>query len=482
MEKIDRPRVFISYAWGTQEYQMKVLAFATALTNDGIEVLLDKWEISAGNDMNNFMEKSVTDPAVTHVLILLDENYANKANKRAGGVGTETQIISQQVYSSVEQTKFIPIVFERNSNGDVCKPAYLQSRYHFDLSQESNYDTEYKKLVKTLFGVEIYQKPEVGIRPSWVDEKITVSPRVLSAYDSLKENKPDSVRQEQIISYLGEIENSIVAYADTTYSGRLQIDQYIDAYAANREIRKKFLLLITKSVYCPNRAEALGDFFESAHNRLDNINSSGQELSNIFIHELFIYTIAGLIKRKNYTDAGYLLGRTYFPASPSFNQSLGTSYYLFYSGSSHTNLDQAVKKRDDKNYYSGTAQYWISTLDVDYCTKEDFTAADAICYNYSIYGNGYLDHWAWFPVTYVYANEYDNFFTRLAKQLSSKEKLTKILPLFNYDTIEDFIAKCTDVEKAMSQGQFQRYRYNSAFVSAPLLSGAIKSSELGTLR
>ena len=58
MERIDHPKVFISYAWGSNEYQMKVLTFATSLSNDGVEVLLDKWEISAGNDMNNFMEKA----------------------------------------------------------------------------------------------------------------------------------------------------------------------------------------------------------------------------------------------------------------------------------------------------------------------------------------------------------------------------------------------------------------------------------------
>ena len=158
MERIDHPKVFISYAWGSEDYQMKVLAFATALCGDGIEVLLDKWQIAAGNDMNNFMEKSVNDPSVTNVLILLDENYAEKANKRTGGVGTETQIISQHVYASVEQTKFIPVVFERNAAGEVCKPTYLQSRLHFDLSREDSYNSEYQNLVRTLYGIEIYKE------------------------------------------------------------------------------------------------------------------------------------------------------------------------------------------------------------------------------------------------------------------------------------------------------------------------------------
>ena len=38
--KIENPKVFISYAWGTDEYQAKVLSFATALVDDGIDVIL----------------------------------------------------------------------------------------------------------------------------------------------------------------------------------------------------------------------------------------------------------------------------------------------------------------------------------------------------------------------------------------------------------------------------------------------------------
>lgn len=39
---IENPKVFISYAWSNEEYQNKVLSFATALMNDGVDVLFDK--------------------------------------------------------------------------------------------------------------------------------------------------------------------------------------------------------------------------------------------------------------------------------------------------------------------------------------------------------------------------------------------------------------------------------------------------------
>ena len=79
---IENPKVFISYAWSNEEYQNKVLSFATALMNDGVDVLFDKWSLKEGNDTYAFMEKSVVDEKVTNVLILLDPVYEEKANNR----------------------------------------------------------------------------------------------------------------------------------------------------------------------------------------------------------------------------------------------------------------------------------------------------------------------------------------------------------------------------------------------------------------
>ena len=101
--KIEHPKVFISYAWGSEKYQAKVLSFATDLVNDGIDVQFDKWSLKEGNDTYAFIEQSVTDPGITNVLILLDEQYEKKANSRSGGVGTETQIISPEIYNKVRE-------------------------------------------------------------------------------------------------------------------------------------------------------------------------------------------------------------------------------------------------------------------------------------------------------------------------------------------------------------------------------------------
>ena len=49
----------------------------------------------------------VSDTEIQKVLIISDKKYADKANGRDGGVGTETQIISAEVYKNRQQEKFV---------------------------------------------------------------------------------------------------------------------------------------------------------------------------------------------------------------------------------------------------------------------------------------------------------------------------------------------------------------------------------------
>jgi len=89
------PKTFISYSWSSSE---RVLELAERLMANGVEVILDKWDLKEGQDKYAFMEQCVTEPSVDRVLIICDMAYTEKANKREGGVGDETVIISPEVY------------------------------------------------------------------------------------------------------------------------------------------------------------------------------------------------------------------------------------------------------------------------------------------------------------------------------------------------------------------------------------------------
>jgi hypothetical protein len=113
------PKAFISYSWTSELHREMVRGWADRLMADGINIVLDQYDLKEGHDKYAFMEKMVTDASVTHVLVVCDKAYAEKADARKAGVGTESQIISQEVYNKVEQSKFIPILCEPSATGEL---------------------------------------------------------------------------------------------------------------------------------------------------------------------------------------------------------------------------------------------------------------------------------------------------------------------------------------------------------------------------
>ena len=99
------PKVFVSYSHDSDVHKQWVLDLASRLRNNGVDVVLDVWDLNEGDDKYAFMEKTVTDESVTPVLVFSDAEYASKANARKAGVGTESQIISREVYAKVQQSK-----------------------------------------------------------------------------------------------------------------------------------------------------------------------------------------------------------------------------------------------------------------------------------------------------------------------------------------------------------------------------------------
>ena len=476
-KKIEKPKVFISYAWSNKEYEDMVLSFAQRLMQDGIDVVFDKWDLSEGNDTYAYMEKCVNDKTITNVLILLDPVYAEKANNHVGGVGTETQIISAKVYKQVEQSKFIPILMLRDKDGNVCKPTYLEGRLHFDLTNEEEYEFTYKRLIKTLYGEEVYKKPELGSKPSWVEEQTTINPKLLHSYDGLSANIPDVLKKDKYIALLNDMINII---KDFDISAKINtLDGYIDTYAKTKQTRLEYLQLLEKSIYITDSHIDISTFFEKLKENIVNIKGSKSEIVNVFIHEIFIYTIAFYLKKENYIAVGYILGKTYF--NSEISKMKVDSYAMFNSKHYHNNLDEAMCKRDNKLYYCGTASYWIENIDIDCCNIDEFVFADIICFNYSIYGSDYISSWKWFPLTYIYSEEEMSKIEKVSKKLVSKENANKYLPLFGYKTLAELKDKMKKVEEE-KENIVNGYTYRFSFNRAPIISDYIKIDDIGKLK
>ena len=480
MKKIDKPKVFISYAWGSEEYQRKVLLFASNLVGDGIEVVLDKWDLTEGNDTYYFMEKCVNDDTITNVLILLDPIYEKKANDHTGGVGTETQIISPEVYEKVTQNKFIPIVMERNEYGEVCKPTYLNGKLHFDLSLPDSYDEEYRRLVKRLYGEEIYRKPELGKKPNWVEEPISLEVKSVIKYDTIRQNKNEKVNELNFENYLEEIKNRLCEYVIGDGDIVKEDQDYIAMYDETNNIKMDFLNLVKNSLYIENSFKYIAAFFEETKNIIGKIRNRHAEIVSVRLHELFIYVVAYYLHNKEYSNLGRILCKTYFDENTYINSSGARSFSMFFSGQDQDKLDDAVNKRDGKNYLTGTGQYWIETLRADFCSKEEFVFADVICFNYSVYGKSYMGEWRWFPITYIYENNYASKFATMSKRLISEEYALNIMKIFGYDNLNDFKEKIKFVQDDEGE-EYRSYRYQRTFDSARLIKDYIKYDEIASV-
>ena len=99
------PKAFISYSWSSPDHQQWVLDLATQLRESGVDVIFDKWDLKEGDDAIAFMERIVTDKSIKKVIVVSDKKYAEKADGRQGGVGTETQIITPHIYKKVLDQK-----------------------------------------------------------------------------------------------------------------------------------------------------------------------------------------------------------------------------------------------------------------------------------------------------------------------------------------------------------------------------------------
>ena len=55
----ETPKVFISYSWTNPNHEEWVINLAERLVSDGVDVVIDKWNLKEGQDKYHFMESMV---------------------------------------------------------------------------------------------------------------------------------------------------------------------------------------------------------------------------------------------------------------------------------------------------------------------------------------------------------------------------------------------------------------------------------------
>lgn len=470
-------KVFISYSWAVQE---KVINLAERLMANGIDVILDVYDLKEGQDKYAFMEQSVNNPAVDRVLIICDKTYKEKADNRAGGVGDETVIISPEIYGKSKQEKFIPVAVEADEDGHAYIPAYIKSRIYIDLTTEDDrYESEYEKLLRNIYEAPLFKKPALGKKPEWLEQD-TVD---LSAIRDLI---------KQVRGYTG----GNAAKAD--FLLRKAADEFVSAakqyqVAENVPFDEGLLVAIdqTKSFrdlfldYCEGLiysglpvANTIAGIVERLYNELHDASGRGSygtsdfELYDFLIWELFITTTALLLHYEKYADIHSILTHTYFLKRNAFDSSLESHTFLKFRTNFRTIEDVCKPKSAEPKRCTMAGDMLIQRERKPILTKETISNADLFLYQMGLTlqieedRRGY-----WFPTTYVYHGEAQPMWQRL----KSKAYCETLLPLFGVKSVDEMKRMIDAVEENTNMC------YRLCFEYAHVIKGNILVDEIASL-
>lgn len=440
-----RIKVFLSYSWTDYDHEQWVLGLAKDLMAHGVHPIIDKWDLRTGDDAIRFMERMVNDKSVTKVLILSDRKYAERANGREGGVGTETQIISPELYDQAESRKFALGVCERDDKGKPYLPTYYKGRIYIDFSDTNKYVEEFEKLLRWIHDKHAEERPtDYGPSPSFLQDKpgldLGTGMYARRAMDAFRTGKA------QALGSLSEYLDTLAAHLDRLKIAREQgkefDEQVVESFAAFKPFRDEFVEVLGVAMRHskePAIGETLHSFFERiyVHNeRPKNFSGSYQTTDfdnfRLVCRELFLLANTLTLKLQRFDLAHALLDREYYLPVISG----GTTMYPFGVMAREAESMDYRRRRISSQRANLIADLLLERTDGTSLTREDLMQADFFMYLKAHLKNGHR----WHPATHVFAGGMHRSFELFARA-SSKSYWDDLARLLVVEDLEKFKAQ-----------------------------------------
>ena len=446
MNAIATPKIFVSYSWSSPEHEQWVLDLCHSLNNDGIEILLDKWDLREGDDSISFMERMVNDPTITKIIMVIDNKYTEKANARSGGVGTESTILSTELYSKRNSNNIVAVIAEPGCS----KPTFYASRIHIDLSQSERYAEEYENLVRWAYDKYKHERPKnIGKPPSFISmddslETLHTNTEFRIALEAIEKGR--STASGNVKSYLSKL-NSELSKLSINNQNR---DQIKLAFENNLKNFQPYLLEFEKIAdavcshpFDPKIHKHFRYFFEALLKHL-TLAPNGEsrfnadfEFFEFIIYQMFLSYVAILLKNEEFTNLKELLDEV-FVIPPHYRSGYHTSPhsdYCIFRNQNTNMIDHEIMK----NKISPLGAMLKGLNDENIITFSQIIEADFFLYLKSIIRivNGKQSQ-VWWPHTNLYLNykqESFRIFLKSEKQ-SYFDEIKNVLGVENLSFIE----------------------------------------------
>lgn len=440
------PKVFISYSWHPEENKIRVQQLARRLMSDGVDVILDVWSLKDGQDKYVFMEKMVTDSDINKVLIICNKDYVEKADCRKGGVGTESTIMSDEIYSKAEQTKFLPVVFEKGNDGMIYKPHFLKSRIHIDMSSDDCYEMGYEQLLRDIFDKPLIKKPALGTMPAILEteEPILLSTAKEQRFLKVK-NEESSSFKDWVERYLEKLIASLGQFKISFRGGNAKdlvdlIEKSIDSMQVVTNDFINFLETVSANEEC--KGEQFVDFFENllqyyednniALPTSDSVSYLVNDNYRFFNYELFLSFASIMLKHQRFDIIRDVVSADFCILSNRMGREVMPLNYVEFQKYNYT-LDRFKKNLTNSNLISEAATLLKSKMEGKLFEK--MVEADILLYYLSlVYVKTEEVYDTWYPELSIY----NSSFTILPKLVSSRY-FEKAKVLFGVDDKESFV-------------------------------------------
>ncbi|MBC1247366.1 SEFIR domain-containing protein [Listeria booriae] len=425
MKKADKEikKVFISYSWTTEDHKRWVRELAENLLANGVDVVLDVWNLKPGQEKYAFMESMVTSKGIDKVLIICDRGYKEKADDRTGGVGTETQILTPKIYGDVSQEKFIPIVSERNEEtNEEYVPTFIESRVYIDLSSPSSFDENYEQLLRTIYEAPSLTKPKIGATPTWLFEEPLehfATSRIVSQMEKIIDVHPDRMKF-LILQFKDEFLNSLskIEFQEPN-DDNTRDDVLMSMIDKSLLLKNDYAKVVSYYLQVEDQND---DFFvEFFEDLVDHISGFEKKVYyqtqfdqyKFLVHELFVVTMMTILKYGRINLFSKLINQDYFLRK---NRNQATDFVVF---------RDYVQILDERNTRLGLKRVSLhaDTLKNRYSEREfeEFIDVELLLYYISkINPNIRGEFNYWFPVTYFYKDMFNPKPIKLLNKLKSK--------------------------------------------------------------
>lgn len=223
------PKVLISYSWDNELHKSWVVDLMNRLRGENIDAEIDRSITQQGTtNLNRMMVEKVRDN--DFIIVVLTENYKERAENYQGGVGLETTLIQNEILNNTK--KIIPIKRSKEDDSRVI-PYYLQGLNYTDFSSDDRFEESLLELIHRIKGIDIIEVSPIGTGRDLKPEKIEYNPKITEdnmLYNSLEGLIPDLVgitdldKKKFIIKSFDEIKKALIQLCEVTKSKNHNFD------------------------------------------------------------------------------------------------------------------------------------------------------------------------------------------------------------------------------------------------------------------